>query len=188
MSEASTLERCLATQLNVVLNRAAFDETAFKTLRDEVLAAQDPAVKKLIGKRLEAQLLYFKADYEKCLNILQEALSIAINYNCIPTWLANDVAIDIRHVFSRIDDLNNCISRDNPGQKHIDESAESVYFPYLDRQVENMQEAIANRYYSELAASPYSTQYGGLKIPGLMSHESGFLETVIPVIWKPQLV
>lgn len=162
VSEASTLERCLATQLNVVLNRAAFDETVFKMLRDEVLAAQDPAVKELIGKRLEAQLLYFKADYENCLGILQEALSIAINNNCIPTWLANDVAIDIRHVFSRIDDLNNRISRDNPGQKHIDESAESVYFPYLDRQVENMQEAIANRYYSELAASPYSTQYGGL--------------------------
>ena len=37
-----------------------------------------------------------------------------------------------------------------------------MYFPYLDRQVENMQEEIAKKYYSQLSISPYTTNWGGL--------------------------
>lgn len=162
-STPSNLENCLATQLNVVLDRVAFNEESFKEIKTEILALQDPAIKELIDKRLEAQQSFFQAKYEECLKQLQDALSIAIDNKCIPTWLVNDVAIDIRHVFAQIDDLNNQFTFDNPGQKYIDESRESVYYPLLDRQVENMQEAIANRYYSELSASPYSKQYGGLE-------------------------
>ena len=51
---------------------------------------------------------------------------------------------------------------ENPGQKLIDTSGEPVYFPYLDRQVENMQEEIAKKYYSQLSISPYTTNWGGL--------------------------
>lgn len=162
VSAQSDLEKNLAAQLNVALNREAFNEESFAALKAEILNAQDPTIKELIEKRLDAQRCYCQADYPKCLALLQDALKIAVKSECIPTWLANDVAIDIRHVFGRIDDLNNQFTIENPGQKFIDESRESVFYPLLDRQVENMQEAIANRYYSELTTSPYSTQYGGL--------------------------
>ena len=158
----SDLENNLAVQLNVVLNRESFSAESFAALKAEVLNAQDPTIKELIEKRLEAQRCYCQADYEKCLALLQDALKISVESEGIPIWIANDVAIDIRHVFGRIDDQNNQYTFDNPGQKFIDESRETVFYPLLDRQVENMQEAIANRYYSELSASPYSTQYGGL--------------------------
>ena len=162
VSAESDLENNLAEQLNVVLNREAFNSEAFASLKAEVLNAQDPTIKELIEKRLDAQRYYCQADYQKCLALLQDALKIAVESEGIPTWLANDVAIDIRHVFGRIGDLNNQFTIENPGQMFIDESKESVFYPLLDRQVENMQEAIAKRYYSELTASPYSTQYGGL--------------------------
>ena len=158
----SDLEKYLATQLNVILSRTAFHEDAFISLKTEVLSAQNPAIIELIEKRLDAQKLYFQAEYEDCLKQLQNALSISIKNECIPTWLANDVAIDIRHVFAMIDDLNNCVTLDNPGQKFIQDSKEYVFYPQLDRHVGSMQEAIANRYYTELSSSPYSIQYGGL--------------------------
>ena len=78
----------------------------------------------------------------------------------IPMWIANDIAIDIRHIQVCIDERNNIITLDNPGQKYIDTSGEPVYFPYLDRQVENMQEGIAEKYYSQLSISPSTTNYG----------------------------
>ena len=162
-STPSNLESCLATHLSVILNRVAFNEESFDTLKAEALAIQDPKIKDFVEKRYDAQQLYFQAEYQKSLEYLQNALSIAINNKYIPTWLANDVAIDIRHVFAQLDDQHNRFTFDNPGQKYIDDSSEPVYYPLLDRQVENMQEAIAKRYYTVLSASPYTKQYGGLE-------------------------
>lgn len=158
----SNLEKSLARQLNVILCRSAFNEASFKVLEKEILNKQDMSVKDLIKRRLDAQLYYFKADYEKSLELLQEALGLAVTQKSIPIWMVNDVAIDIRYVFERIDDQKNRISVNNPGQKHLNESNELVFYPLLDRQVEKMQEAIANQYLTELTVSPYTTHFGSL--------------------------
>ena len=160
-TKPTNLEVLLGEQLSVVLNRKAFHEDCFISLKEEILNAQDLTAKDLIEKRLNAQLYYFQSKYEECLDLLQEALRDAVSNKSIPTWLANDIAIDIRHVVIRIDDSQNAFSLDNPGQKFIDESSETVFYPLLDRQVENMHEAIANHYHTAQTASPYSTQFGG---------------------------
>ena len=99
--------------------------------------------------RYQAQKCYYLTKYDECLMLLQQAVSTAINKQGIPTWIANDIAIDIRHVQGRIDERNSTFTLENPGQKLIDTSGEPVYFPYLDRQVENMQEEIAKKYYAQ---------------------------------------
>lgn len=163
LSTIPKLECLLIEQLEVVLHHRIFNADSFKSLKDEVLATQNSSIKEFIEKRLDAQLYYFQAEYDKCHELLKEALIISLNNSTIPTWLTNDIAIDIRHVIGRIDEMNNRFTIDNPGQKLIDESREPLFYPFLDRQIENMQEGIANRYYKELTGSPYSTQLGGLE-------------------------
>ena len=159
--QPSKLEELLAKHLNVVLNRDAFDDSSFNALKEAIIEEQDSTVKGLVERRLEAQLFFFQAKYDECLSALQDALKLAINNNAIPSWLAIDVAIDIRYIIIQIDDYNNRITIGNPGQKYIDESDEPVFYPYLDRHVGNMQEEIAKHYYTELTVSPYTSQFSG---------------------------
>ena len=94
----------------------------------------------MLQLRYQAQKCYYLAKYNECMILLQKAISIAVEKKSIPTWIVNDIAIDIRHIQGCIDERNNTITFENMGQKLIDMSSEPVYFPYLDRQVEDMLE------------------------------------------------
>ena len=160
--EKTTLERLLAEHLQTVIFQKPFDETIVDSICSEVLKENNGEICDILQLRYQAQKSYYLAKYDECLSLLQRAVSSAIEKQNIPTWIVNDIAIDIRHVQECIDERNSTITIDNPGQKLIDTSSEPVYYPYLDRQVENMQEEIAKKYYSQLSISPYTTNFGGL--------------------------
>ncbi len=160
--EKSPLERLLSEHLQTVVYQKPFDEAVIDSICDEVKKENNEEICEVLQLRYRAQKCYYLTKYNDCLALLQQAVSIAMEKRNIPTWIANDIAIDIRHVQGRIDERNSTITFENPGQKLIDMSSEPVYFPYLDRQVENMQEEIAKKYYSQLSISPYTTIYGGL--------------------------
>lgn len=160
--EETQLERLLSDHLQTVMFEKPFDESIIDGICSEVLKETNGEMCEVLQLRYQAQKCYYLAKYDDCLALLQQAIYIVMEKQSIPTWIANDIAIDIRHIQGRIDERNSTITLENPGQKLIDTSGEPVYFPYLDRQVENMQEEIAKKYYSQLTLSPYTTNYGGL--------------------------
>lgn len=161
--ETTVLEKLLSEQLKVVLSQKVFDATIIDQISDEITRDKNAVVADLLKQRFAAQKLYFSAQYEECMKSLQKAIKLAIDSEIIPAWLFNDIAIDIRHVQGKIDEQNSCITIDNPGQRYIDENDEPVYFPYLDRYVENMWEEIAKEFHSQASISPYTTSIGGLE-------------------------
>ena len=160
--ETTILEKLLSEQLKVVLSQKAFDTTIIDEISNELTREKNDTVTDLLKLRFAAQKSYFSAQYEECMKSLQEAIKLALDSEMIPAWISNDIAIDIRHVQGKIDEQNNCITIDNPGQKYINESDEPVYFPYLDRHVENMWEEIAKKFHSQATISPYTTSIDGL--------------------------
>ena len=152
----------LSNHLQSVTFQKPFDEAIIDSIYAEVSKDSNKDLCKVLQLRYQAQKCYYLTKYDECLALLQQAVSIAMEKASIATWIANDIAIDIRHIQGRIDERNSAITLENPGQKLIDTSGEPVFFPYLDRQVENMQEEIAKKYYSQLSISPYTTNYGGL--------------------------
>ncbi len=161
-AEETLLERFLSEHLQTVIFQKSFDETIVESICNEVLKENKGEMCEVLQLRYQAQKFYYLTKYDECLALLQQAVYIATEKQSIPPWIANDIAIDIRHVQGRIDERNSTITLDNPGQKLIDSSGEPVYYPYLDRLVENMQEEIAKKYYYQLSSSPYTTNYGGL--------------------------
>ena len=160
--EPTSLEKLLSEFLEIVLFQKEFDEAIIDGICAEVLNASTEQFHELLKVRFAAQKQYYKSDFEECIETLQKAIRIALDNPEIPTWIANDIAIDIRMVQGAIDELNSRFTINNIGQQYIDRSSEPVYYPYLDRQAENMQEEIAKRYYTQLNISPYSTNFGGL--------------------------
>lgn len=160
--EETQLEKLLSEHLQTVIFEKPFDESIIDGICNEVLKETNGEICEVLQLRYQAQKCYYLTEYDDCLALLQQAISIVMEKQSIPTWIANDIAIDIRHIQGCIDERNSTITLENPGQKLIDASGEPVYFPYLDRQVENMQEEIAKKYYSQLTISPYTTNYGGL--------------------------
>ncbi len=161
--ETTLLEMLLSDQLQSVMLLKQFDETVIDGIFSEVIKENSGEIYDVLKLRYQAQKHYFCSQYSECMMLLQIAITSAIEAKSIPNWFANDIAIDIRHVQSRIDEQHNQITLENPGQQYIDKSGEPVYFPYLDRQVEDMQAEITRYYYSILNTSPYTTSFGGLE-------------------------
>ena len=160
--EITSLEQLLGDQLQMVLYLKRFDENVTDEICNEVIKGNSGEICEVLKLRFQAQKNYYFLKYADCIKHLQNAIAIVLKSPSIPTWIANDIAIDIRHVQIRMDEQNNQITLENPGQKIIDEINEPVYFPYLDRQIENLQEEISKKYYSQLSISPYTTQLGGI--------------------------
>lgn len=162
-SQNDCLTKLLIEQLRFVICEKEFNEKIIDEICDEMQEEQDDKIKELLKLRFNAQKLYYNSNLEKCLIELQSAIKIAIESDNIPVWIVNDIAIDIRYVCQTIDDLNNKIDLNNIGQQYINKSGEPVYFPYVDRQIEKMNEEICNRYYISLNESPYSSSFNGLQ-------------------------
>ncbi len=159
----SELEKLLSEQLKIAIYKKKYDLSLFDKICDEVLKEHNKDNSELFKIRFEAQKAYYSSNYAKCFEMLKKAIQIAIDNNNIPIWLANDIAIDLRYIQGLIDESNSQITIENLGQKYIDESEEPVYYPLLDRQIENMQEKISDMYYKQLNISPYVTTYGGIE-------------------------
>ena len=160
--EDSPVKGLLSEHLKSILHQTAYNPEILASIRNEAKQGSKGKMTDLLELRFNAQDYYYNCQYDQCLKELQKALELSVSENGIPAYVANDIAIDIRHVVARLDELKNQFSMDNPGQKFIDENVEPVYFPYLDRKVEDMQEAIAKKYFDELNESPYSVTLGGL--------------------------
>jgi len=158
----STTGVLLSEHLKSILYQASYNPENLANIRNVAKQESKGKMTDLLDLRFNAQDHYYNCEYDQCLKELQKALELSVSDKDIPAYIANDIAIDVRLVFARSNELKNRFSFDNPGQKFIDDNTEPVYFPYLDRKVEDMQEAIAKKYFDKLNESPYSVTLGGL--------------------------
>lgn len=161
--ETSLLEQLLAEQLKVVLNEKRRNTSFLDELLKEIGKDISGEIKALLKIRFEAKKSFYRNHYPTCLTQLKKALKISVESPMIPAWISNDIAVDIRHIVSVIDDRKNQITMHNQGQKYLDESSEPLYYPYLDRLVKNAIEEMNDRLYVELTKSPYASYYYGVE-------------------------
>lgn len=140
--------------LNVVLRRKKIDNEKFETLKTMILEMHEENLKKLINNRLEAVKLYYNGQIGECIEKLKEILGH--KYEGIPEWMINDVAIDLRNLQNIHDEINNKVRFENDGQKQINNSEETVYYPLIDRIDENRKKDILKGIINYQLDSPYS--------------------------------
>ena len=162
--QITKLDRLLGEQLKNVLYQKKVDKSVFSDIFKEVLQYHNQEIHELLSLRFKAQESYYNYELNECLEYLKKAIKISSDNKSIPIWIALDIAIDIRFIVNEIDEVKNQFTINNPGQKYIDDCGEPICYPYLDRQVGNMQEEIAKKYHRQLTISPYSDNFGGINI------------------------
>ncbi|WP_370810145.1 hypothetical protein [Anaerobutyricum hallii] len=113
---------------------------------------------KIVSLRWQAIQSYFMDNIEDSVKQLTEALNIA-KLTEQPTWIIQDILIDLRNQYSILDAINNRYG-DSSAQKELDENDEAVYYPILDRINNSLQEKYIKELYKEKIKSPYSITLG----------------------------
>lgn len=159
--DTSELDDMSQDLLDVILCQKKFSSIDYDKTCEKVVELHQDAYKDLISLRLKAVKYYFEDKIPECITTLKEALQLASSNTKIANWLSNNIAIDLRNMIGITNEINNLFSRDNEGQKFIDDNCETVFFPVLDRFENNMNEKIIKQYYKTYTDSPYTTTLGG---------------------------
>lgn len=119
----------------------------------------------LVAVRWEAIQAYFMGDVDSCIKHLEKALALARELKQ-PSWVINDILIDLRNQQIVLDTINNRFSMPT-AQQELSNSEEEIYYPLIDRVHESLYQKIAENAYKQKLTSPYSvtlgadyTQYG----------------------------
>ncbi|EMB87995.1 hypothetical protein SMU56_03274 [Streptococcus mutans N29] len=143
----SDLEKNLLSFFRVMIKLEKIDFDIFDNLTKEVIKKQDEHLRKVIQMRFEALKFYLKGDFDNAICLLSETLKKAADDVQVPSWIANNIAIDLRNVISESNNLKNYWRRENEGQEFIDNRKEDLYFPLLDRKEESLQEQLNKIYF-----------------------------------------
>ena len=85
-------------------------------------------LKEVIKNRLNAVKLYYSGNIESCIKTLKNILKF--QNEDVPEWIMNDVAIDLRNIENIYLQMHNKVCFENEGQKYINNSEESLYYPF----------------------------------------------------------
>lgn len=112
----------------------------------------------IVDIRWQAIQAYFAGDVSKCLEHLQKALKLAKDLKR-PSWLINDILIDIRNQDLVLDTINNSFTTSD-AQKELTNSKEEIHYPILDRVNESLQEKYVKGLFKKKIESPYTVTLG----------------------------
>lgn len=112
----------------------------------------------IVDIRWQAIQAYFAGDVSKCLEHLQKALKLAKDLKR-PSWLINDILIDIRNQDLVLDTINNPFTTSD-AQKELTNSKEEIHYPILDRVNESLQEKYVKGLFKKKIESPYTVTLG----------------------------
>lgn len=146
----------------VLLGNIKYSSENFEKLTEEIIKLHRGKLKTVINQRLKAMSYYWQGNIEAAIEVLTETMALANKTKVIPRWVVNDIAIDLRNLAYIRDEYNNVICFENDGQKMLDSSEESVYFPVLDRMTSNYYESCFKDYLKELIKSPTTVNIGGV--------------------------
>ena len=125
---------------------------------DALKAQQDDGHYQVVQIRWQAIQAYFSGNIEKCIEHLETALNLAKETHQ-PTWLIQDILVDLRNQHWIRYNLRNEYS-DIAAQKELTESSEELYYPILDRIHESLHEEYIKGLYKKKTDSPYSVTVG----------------------------
>nr|WP_294493266.1 hypothetical protein [uncultured Anaerosporobacter sp.] len=160
--DPSALDKICSSILEVVIGNKESDTIDFSKLKEELRTLHTEKIYKVIEKRVNAMEAYWKGDIQNSINMLNHCIDGIQSDDDIPNWLKNDVAIDLRNLQIIEDNFNNKIDIKTKGQRVLNESEESVYFPILDRYISDYNEQVAKDNISFRLDSPYTVRLGGL--------------------------
>jgi hypothetical protein len=149
-----------ADLFSFIMFKRDYDESKLKALEEEVLKIHEEAYHEVLKKRSSALKHYLSGDIEKCYALLQEAHSKAQEISSFPNWLLLDILIDLRNIENCIAKENNEFIIESPWQKEISSNSETVYYPVLDRYVENHFKSIDKFLREHEIEDPYTTRFG----------------------------
>ena len=149
-----------ADLFSFIMFRCEYDVNKLKALEEEILKIHDKAYHEVFIKKASAFKHYLSGDIEKCYALLQEAHSKAQEISSFPNWLLLDILIDLRNIENSIAKENNEFIVESPWQKEISSNSETVYYPVLDRYVENHFKSIDKFLREHETDSPYTTRLG----------------------------
>lgn len=149
-----------ADLFSFIIFKHDYDESKLKALEEEVLEIHEEAYHEVFKKRSSALKHYLSGDIEKCYALLQEAHSKAQEISSFPNWLLLDILIDLRNIENCIAKENNEFIIESPWQKEISSNSETVYYPVLDRYVENHFKSIDKFLREHEIEDPYTTRFG----------------------------
>lgn len=156
------LDLDLSKLLEFILGKVSISEVPFQRIKELILNEHDHLAP-IISKRIDAQILYYQNKYEKALDLLKDAIANALEDTEIPTWIVNDIAIDIRHVQSCIDHDKGTYTFNEYGQKIINDSKEPLFYPLIDRHEKDLYHQLSKEYFEHINMSPYTTRYGSIQ-------------------------
>ena len=129
---------------------------------DELENLQEKQYCKIVKGRWNAIQKYFIDDLEGCIKQLEATLKIAKEEKQ-PSWVIKDILIDIRNVQGHTNTIHNKFDiQETEAQKELTESNENVYYPLLDRMLEDIYEKYIEDLYQERLRLPHSVTYGNI--------------------------
>ncbi len=146
--------------LSTVLGRSVFNYDKFSQLKDAILPTHEEKIKTIIEFRLNAVADYYRGKLDTSLHNIQLAHEKAKDVPSVPTWLLNDMAIDMRNINIEMDRLNNKLTIKSEAQELLDESPEVVYYPLLDRFYNSNHSELLKEYFEIHTQDPYTNRFG----------------------------
>ena len=160
---SSELDNAFGSFLKVLLCEKKYDDDAFIQLKNMITKMFSGHMHTVMEFRLDAVRFFFMEDLNSCINSLEKVVEFINNSKSIPTWILNDVAIDLRNMIIEKGLKQNRLIPDNKGQNIINATKELVVFPTIDRIATNIFKYAIKHYNSALFESPYSVTLGGIE-------------------------
>ncbi|MCI8800611.1 MAG: hypothetical protein HFH88_12490 [Lachnospiraceae bacterium] len=113
---------------------------------------------RIVDIRWQAIQAHFAGDVSKCIEYLQKALKLAKDLKR-PSWLINDILIDIRNQDWVLGTINNHFPK-SEAQQELTNSKEEVHYPILDRVNESLREKYVKGLFKKKIESPYTVTFG----------------------------
>lgn len=175
LKKEDSVEYSLYSFLNTVLCLKPFDTDTYQKLSVYLLQLHDDNLKEIIRLRLHTIRQYYEGRIDNAVEEERNALKAALNSKDIPSWLINDIAIDLRNLIIDSErSKGNFLTAGGEGQKILDESKEPVYFPLLDRKISEANKKILKRYEKHYSDSPFSVTIGDSLEPALNDYLDAF--------------
>lgn len=125
---------------------------------DCLKSLQEETYFNIVKLRWAAIQSYYNGNIATCVNNLDIALAAAKSTNQ-PSWIINDLLIDLRNLQLQLNEEQNIFSYPD-AQKELDESNDEIYYPFLDRANESLQEKYIQGLYEKQTQSPYTVSIG----------------------------
>lgn len=125
---------------------------------DVLKEQQDEEYFGVVSLRWQAIQAYYFGDVAKSVDKMEAALRVA-KETSQPTWVLQDILIDLRNIHWVNGVVNNCLS-ESLAQEELDQIEENINYPILDRIYESLQEKYINGLYKKKTESPYTITLG----------------------------